>query len=539
MKTFTLKFNRLSAVIVLMLCMLCANNVKSYAQPTITLYGSGGTLTPLNALMGGYKDYIENVDEDFNPGLHPHHVVINAVEIEGTFSAFRILSVTSDHLTSVGDAVFSMHKDLKEVNLSYAKKIGANSFGFCRGITKVQIPEVNNIDESAFMYCSGLVEISMPKVRKIGDNAFTNCTKLQSVSLPSVETIGGTAFSQCTVLKDVNASRVTSIGQYAFGACTALTEIVDFSRLENLGDMAFMGCSKLEQVILEGAETIGNSAFENCGSLVYIHAKKVKSLDRSVFRGCDALISVFLDEIEAIDDAIFMDKSPLQFVSIDKAKTIGSHSFAACTSLDMISLPEVTAIGQAAFVNCHSLIQISMPKVTSIGKLAFASCESLKLWDIGRGLEKPTTVAFGPDIFGSTFPGLRAGADIAANIELIIGENVLPKPAGNTWNGMTWKSVDVQPAISGIVETGRALSLQVYPNPAKESVTVDFELAKTSDVKISLIDISGKEMAVFYTGFAPAGMFTKTFGTAHLPSGVYLLNVSIAGKTTAKKIIIE
>jgi len=58
-------------------------------------------------------------------------------------------------------------------------------------------------------------------------------------------------------------------------------------------------------------------------------------------------------------------------------------------------------------------------------------------------------------------------------------------------------------------------------------------------VKITLVDISGKEIAEVSGGIENAGMFTKTFSTGHLPKGIYLLNVSVDGKNTAKRIIIE
>ena len=51
MDTLKLKFSRLSAVIVLSFCMLCGNNVKTYAQPELHFSASDGqTLTAIDVL---------------------------------------------------------------------------------------------------------------------------------------------------------------------------------------------------------------------------------------------------------------------------------------------------------------------------------------------------------------------------------------------------------------------------------------------------------------------------------------------------------
>ena len=489
MKTITLKFNRLSAVIVLTFCMLCANNVKSYTQPTLVLSAKNGNTLTVFDITDAITAYELAHDPDFYDfASYPWNAVINAASVNAMsgFSIFPIVLMNSTSLTTIGAGAFYGVEGLPGGGGIHAK----------------------------------FAEANFPNVTEVGPGAFFNCKVLSFVNMPKAKSIGEQAFSQCSSLADVNLYDVIEVGESAFSECSSLIEI-----------------------LLSNVETVGNSAFENCSSLNFALLDAVKSLDGSVFEGCDALATVMMQCVEAIDDGIFNNKKLLKKVEIGSAKSIGATSFIGCTSLEQISLPEVTSIGFVAFGACTSLKQISMPKVTSIAPGAFEQCGALQLWDIGRGFEVPTTVAFGPEIFGSTPPanagGLRAGADIASNIELTLGENVLPKPDGNTWNGCTWKSVTIQSAPTGIVETRHAASLQVYPNPVKENATVRFEMAKAANVKITLLDMSGKEIAVVYNGFANAGMFNQAFNTGNLPKGVYLLNVSVTGNDIVKKIVIN
>jgi hypothetical protein len=189
---------------------------------------------------------------------------------------------------------------------------------------------------------------------------------------------------------------------------------------------------------------------------------------------------------------------------------------------------------------------IVLYNIKKIDEGAFKGCGSLKTVTLGTEFTKPEMIEMGLGAFWRPpDSSLRSEDDEdleetkTEEIELTLGEFVLPKPEGNNWHGYTWKNIVIEPAPTGIKEVIKSDNISLYPNPAKESATVSFELEKTSDIKISLMDVSGKEIAVVYKGFADAGIFVKTFSTGHLPGGVYLLNVSVNGNDTVKKIIVK
>ena len=104
-----------------------------------------------------------------------------------------------------------------------------------------------------------------------------NCTKITSI--PDNE------FGKCSVESIILSNKVTSIGKGAFQQCTKLSRVVidginyadeeagtllDVRYITKIGDYAFDGCYKLDNVTLYSGSrevSIGASAFSNCTSL--------------------------------------------------------------------------------------------------------------------------------------------------------------------------------------------------------------------------------------------------------------------------------
>ena len=497
MHKLTLKFTRLSAVIVLTICMLCGNNVKTYAQAAVELNFSPSKGTTLTG-----DDVHDALDKYAKQGIYkggPFHAIVENATIigSGAFCLSPLLSIkaTEPTIIGIGESAFGSARSLKEIN---------------------NFDNVEYIGDYAFSDCTFEYLPRFGKVTRIGKGAFQDCAALVKAEFPKADYIGNTAFNNCTALADINFPEATFADDRAFRNCTALKE-VELPNAMFIGDATFMGCTALTGVFLPEVTDLGESAFENCKALLHIDITNVTEIKYSTFYHCTSLASGIE---EGLMEGIFK---------------IGESAFEGCTSIKNTTFAHTESIARFAFSECTGLEQIGLPMIKSIEKWAFESCPNLKYASFGTGHTTAQVIAFSERIFGMGDP-LRASSP---GIELVIGENVLPKPEGNNWNGYTWKSITVQPAPTGIKEVIKSDAINVYPNPAKETATVIFELERASDVKITLVDMSGKDIVVVYNGFAPAGMFTETFGTAHLPSGVYLLNVSVSGDNTTKKIIIE
>jgi hypothetical protein len=80
--------------------------------------------------------------------------------------------------------------------------------------------------------------------------------------------------------------------------------------------------------------------------------------------------------------------------------------------------------------------------------------------------------------------------------------------------------------------------LQNYPNPFNPVTTILYSLEKLSDVKITVYNPLGHEVAILVDGMKPAGMHTVHFDGANLSSGVYFYKLQSQGRVISKKMIL-
>ncbi len=91
----------------------------------------------------------------------------------------------------------------------------------------------------------------------------------------------------------------------------------------------------------------------------------------------------------------------------------------------------------------------------------------------------------------------------------------------------------------GLDEFESALGLKCYPNPANESTTISFELLETSDVEISLVDLSGKIMETKVRKNELAGLCEIEWNTRDLENGAYFIKLSSNHGGATQKILIQ
>jgi len=81
----------------------------------------------------------------------------------------------------------------------------------------------------------------------------------------------------------------------------------------------------------------------------------------------------------------------------------------------------------------------------------------------------------------------------------------------------------------GIVETGRAPSLQVYPNPTKDELRIENGELKINNVEI--YDIYGKKQ------FSTFNFQFSTINVSHFPTGIYFIKIETDKGIVTKKFI--
>lgn len=77
-----------------------------------------------------------------------------------------------------------------------------------------------------------------------------------------------------------------------------------------------------------------------------------------------------------------------------------------------------------------------------------------------------------------------------------------------------------------IAETQPSNSLMVYPNPVVETYTLNLTLSEPANLKITIVDLSGKVVQFLYEGRAAQGVNVFSFNKANLAPGTYFILVN-------------
>jgi hypothetical protein len=80
--------------------------------------------------------------------------------------------------------------------------------------------------------------------------------------------------------------------------------------------------------------------------------------------------------------------------------------------------------------------------------------------------------------------------------------------------------------------------MTVSPNPASTSATVHLQIAQASNVSMRLLDFAGKVLSEKDFG-SIQGHYENQINTSNYKAGVYFVELTVDGRTTAKKLIVE
>ncbi|MBR9975187.1 MAG: hypothetical protein KFF77_06370 [Bacteroidetes bacterium] len=102
------------------------------------------------------------------------------------------------------------------------------------------------------------------------------------------------------------------------------------------------------------------------------------------------------------------------------------------------------------------------------------------------------------------------------------------------WDGLAASATEPAAVASG-------LSLSFYPNPAREAVTVRFTLPEAAQVRLSLHDLLGRDVAMLHEGEWPAGSHVLRLAVpAGLPAGrLLLLRLTDGRRSTATTLLLR
>ena len=97
-------------------------------------------------------------------------------------------------------------------------------------------------------------------------------------------------------------------------------------------------------------------------------------------------------------------------------------------------------------------------------------------------------------------------------------------------------------ALAGDVVTASAkvdaLAMDLGPNPARSSATVTVSLPDAADVRVTVLDLLGREVAVAFSGTMEGGRQPVRLDTGALPAGVYVVVLQAGSERTSRQLTV-
>lgn len=94
-------------------------------------------------------------------------------------------------------------------------------------------------------------------------------------------------------------------------------------------------------------------------------------------------------------------------------------------------------------------------------------------------------------------------------------------------------------AIVGVEKEEVFEDLNIYPNPSNGFASIQFDLTQSTDVQISVHDITGKVVKNYPRNTYASGNHMIDFDGSELPAGVYLVNFTTENNQITKKLMME
>lgn len=83
-----------------------------------------------------------------------------------------------------------------------------------------------------------------------------------------------------------------------------------------------------------------------------------------------------------------------------------------------------------------------------------------------------------------------------------------------------------------------SFSLSNFPNPFNSTTEIRFDLPQTGRVKLTVFDISGREVTRLKDETMGSGSHAIAFDASSLPSGIYIYRIESGGQTLARKMVL-
>jgi hypothetical protein len=75
-------------------------------------------------------------------------------------------------------------------------------------------------------------------------------------------------------------------------------------------------------------------------------------------------------------------------------------------------------------------------------------------------------------------------------------------------------------------------TIEIFPNPVSEEVTITFNISTTSNAHLAIYDLQGRQLITIIDGQLPEGQYSYVKDLGKLAQGMYMINLSLENNTT-------
>lgn len=128
---------------------------------------------------------------------------------------------------------------------------------------------------------------------------------------------------------------------------------------------------------------------------------------------------------------------------------------------------------------------------------------------------------------------------LTANFDLTAGSHSFSIVASNVNLDFVQLIQEVSLSVKDLNQIPKGYALeQNYPNPFNPTTTINFSLAKPSNVKLTVYNILGQKVVTLVDKFMGAGVYSVEFNAKNLASGVYFYGIEAGDFKMYKKMIL-
>jgi hypothetical protein len=94
-------------------------------------------------------------------------------------------------------------------------------------------------------------------------------------------------------------------------------------------------------------------------------------------------------------------------------------------------------------------------------------------------------------------------------------------------------------SVTGIAEIPLVSNIQIFPNPASDQVSVEFDLVDDKNIRVEMKDVLGRLVKTGASSFLQAGHHQISMPLGDVAKGIYFISVNSDAQVLTKKLVVE